>query len=114
MGEQDKAPSLPRDVSSNGREIWDWAAKFSAHVHRMDAIRRLEADISRVGRRCGDCDKWMKSRECPREWNDNGRKRGPSCEAPVCGKFVECRFATKRRDELTAELATLKEEQPHA
>jgi hypothetical protein len=38
-------------------------------------------------RKCGDCDKWMKSRECPRERNVNGMSRGPSCNDYQCDAF---------------------------
>lgn len=96
---------LPAAVSPDGREIWDWAGRFSEHVHRQDRIRRLSADIAQIGRRCGDCDLWMKSRDCPREHNVNGRNHGPSCADPICFKFVEDRFATKRRTELKEKLA---------
>lgn len=37
--------------------------------------------------RCGDCHKWMKSRECPRERNVNGMSRGPSGGDMPCDKF---------------------------
>lgn len=106
------APELPKNVSSDGREIWDWAAKFSAHVHRQDEINRLATDIAKIGRRCGDCDKWMKSRECPREHNVAGQSRGPSCNGLICGQFVEDRQATKRRAELTKKLAALSSAAP--
>ena len=38
--------------------------------------------------RCGDCDKWMKSRECPRERNVKGMSRGPSCHDFTCDQFA--------------------------
>ncbi len=38
--------------------------------------------------RCGDCDNWMKSRQCPREHNVKGMSRGPSCNDYTCDKFV--------------------------
>lgn len=101
------APKLPARVSPDGREVWDWAAKFSAHVHRLDEIRRFKADIAVIGRRCGDCDNWMKSRQCPREHNVNGRSRGPSAGDFICQKFTESRRATKRREELTAMLSAM-------
>lgn len=103
------APKLPSQISSDGREVWDWAAKFSAHVHQQSEIRRLKADIAGIGKRCGDCDNWMKSRQCPQERNVNGRNRGPSMNGFICQKFVECRFAMKRRAELKAELAQVME-----
>jgi hypothetical protein len=102
-----EAPKLPSHVSSDGREIWDWAAKLSAHTQRVHKLRQLQADIASIGKRCGDCDKWMKSRECPAEKNVNGFSRGPSCNGFICKAFVECRYATARREELRAELASL-------
>lgn len=102
------APQLPQQVSSDAREVWDWAARFSDHVHRLDKIRTLRAQIAAVGLTCGDCDNWMKSRQCPKEWNDNGRQRGPSMAAPRCGQFVLDRFAAKLRDERQLELSALK------
>lgn len=105
----DTPPPLPENISPNGQEIWDWAAKLSEHTHRVHAIRTLSADISGIGNRCGDCDKWMKSRECPRERNVNGWNHGPSCNDYVfsCRSFVEARSATARRARLQDELATL-------
>jgi hypothetical protein len=38
-------------------------------------------------KRCGDCTKWMKSRECPRERNVGGMSRGPSWEEYQCAAF---------------------------
>lgn len=101
------SPPLPATMSSDGREIWDWAGRFSEHVHRVNRIAELTRDIARVGTRCGDCDKWMKSRECPREHNANGKTRGPSMDGLTCVKFVEDRFATKHRAELQAKLHAL-------
>jgi hypothetical protein len=38
-------------------------------------------------KRCGACEHWMKSRECPREYNKNGWQKGPSCGDLACSKF---------------------------
>ena len=100
-----EAPALPTHVSSNGAEIWDWAARLSEHTQRLGRIRQLRADLRRLGMECGDCDKWMKSRECPRERNVNGQTRGPSMTALVCGQYVEAASTTKRRVELEAALS---------
>lgn len=103
-----EAPQLPQHVSSDGREIWDWAAKFSAHVHRQDEIARLNRDIAAIGTKCGDCWHWMKSGSCPRETrNSAGRRVGPSMNGPKCSKFEEEPWQTKRRDELKAKVAAL-------
>lgn len=99
-----KAPALPQHVSNDGREVWDWAAEFSAHTQRLDKMRRLRADISRLNSVCGSCHFWMKSRECPKEKNVNGYSRGPSSESPKCGQFAMTQSAAKLRDERQAEL----------
>ncbi len=101
-------PMPPQEISGDGRELWDWAGKFSEAVHRRDSIRTLNIRIAAIGTRCGDCDKWMKSKECPAERHDNakGRSVGPSCEGRICGSFIEATLATKRRDSLKVELAS--------
>jgi hypothetical protein len=100
------APELPRDISPDGHEIWDWASKLSAHRHHVAKVRELRAEINRP-ERCGDCDHWMKSRQCPREHNVNGRNRGPSMNASVCPSFAKTSVAEDRRAKLVAELSTL-------
>ena len=102
----DDAPKLPQHVSPDGKEIWDWAADFSAHIHRRDRIMRLERDIAKIGTRCGDCFNWMKSSRCPREKNINGMSRGPSMGAPVgaCPKFQLDPSDAKHRERLEVEL----------
>ena len=59
----------------NDRELW-WAMS--------DALKAKYAPK----RRCGDCHKWMKSRECPRENNVKGISRGPSCNDFTCYQFA--------------------------
>lgn len=49
--------------------------------------RRLAEMRERALKRCGNCNHWMKSRACPMERNVNGFSRGPSANAPPCGKF---------------------------
>jgi len=36
---------------------------------------------------CGNCNKWMKSRMCPREKNVNGRNKGPGRTSWPCKDF---------------------------
>ncbi len=100
-------PKLPEQMSSDGREIWEWAGKLSEHMQRQDKIRELTFKIAKVGTVCGDCDKWMKSRECPAERNVKGRCVGPSCESRKCSSFVENRSAENSRAQWKAELAQL-------
>lgn len=108
------APELPRNISPDGREIWDWAAKLSQHTQRLHQMRLLQHDITEIGRGCGHCDKWMKSRVCPRERNVNGRNHGPSMKDPVCSQYVEKASSTNRREELKAKLDLLQEEHINA
>lgn len=88
-------------------EIWDAAERFSDQIQKQSAISNLQKRIARIGARCSDCDKWMKSSICPREKNIKGRLHGPSSDDRICGDFVECSAATSSRFNLTAELAAL-------
>lgn len=100
-------PQLPQQISPNGREVWDWADRFSEHVHTQDKIRKLRAAVFQQGRTCGDCSNWMKSRLCPKERNVKGMTRGPSSGDLKCNQFLEGVGATKRRADLSAQLAEL-------
>jgi hypothetical protein len=61
-------------------------------VNRISLIESLCAKLTEAAsidrRECGNCDFWMKSRECPREHNVNGFSRGPSMSAPACSKYL--------------------------
>lgn len=104
------APELPQHVSSDGREIWDWAAELSAHTQRLHQMRQISHDIAVIGTKCGDCFHWMKSGSCPRETrNNSGRRIGPSMNGPKCPQFEEEAWQTKRREELKAKLAVLQQ-----
>lgn len=101
-------PPLPRNVSPDGREIWDWAAKLSEARQRVQKIRELRSEIARRPRECGSCQKWM-THSCPKEHNVGGRPRGPSMKAPICGQHILKDYDAKRLDELRAELAALEQ-----
>ncbi len=101
-------PQLPEKVSNDGREIWDWAGKMSEHIHRQAKMSELRTQLSRVGTGCGDCYKWMHSNSCPRETNVNGRRRGPSMNAPICNQYVEKQSSSEWREELQKRLDALK------
>lgn len=103
-------PKLPAEISSDGREVWDWARKLSEASARAHKIRELRSEIARIGTRCGDCDKWMKSRECPKEHNVKGWSRGPSSEAYICLEFLEKKWATDLRNSRMAELVELEKQ----
>jgi hypothetical protein len=106
MSEQEQAPKLPAQMSSDGHEVWDWCGKMSEHIHRQDRIKNLRARIIKIGTVCGDCSKWMKSSECPQERSTmSGYNKGPSCEGRKCEAFVEAARSTNHRATLTAELA---------
>lgn len=103
-----RLPPLPRNVSSDGREIWDWAAKLAEATQRAQKIRELRSDITRRPHECGSCQKWM-TRSCPKEHNVGGRTRGPSMKALICGQYIMKDHDAKRLDELRAELAALEQ-----
>lgn len=102
-------PKLPEQISPDGREIWDWAGKLSEHVHRLDEIRRLTADINRIQLECGSCEKWM-TKSCPKEKLDSrtGRKSGPSGGTYKCNEFVMNSWATELMQKWQRELNELR------
>ena len=73
MGIADEAAALAR-AKATDKELW-WALS--------DAMIAKYAPKHR----CGDCNKWMKSSECPREHNVRGISRGPSWGEPTCDQF---------------------------
>lgn len=98
-------PELPQTVSPDGRELWDWAAKASKFIHDEARRKELLAQIRKVT--CGDCQHWMKSRECPRERNVGGFSRGPSMNGPICEKFSETPQSVELRAKWKLELSEL-------
>ena len=79
---------LPAEISPDGREIWDWAAKLSDIAQRRDDAHKLAIRIRNMETTCGSCSRWM-TRSCPGERHDNkkGRSVGPSSMSPKCGQF---------------------------
>lgn len=79
----------------------------TTRLARRDRINQIEHALRE---RCGNCDHWMKSSQCPRERNVNGYSRGPSCDELPCTKFARAPWREKPlRDEL-AELRKLQGE----
>lgn len=91
--------------------IIDAAIQASREVHRQDEIKRLRDEISQIGKVCGDCDHWMKSRECPRERNIKGISCGPSMNESICGSFKESASAAERRSMLVAQRAAIQRQE---
>ena len=80
-------PALPTEINARGDELWEWAARAARHTHITARIREINVDLS-ARPRCGECEHWMKSRECPREHNVGGFSRGPSMADPTCPQFL--------------------------
>ena len=101
-------PALPQQISSDGREVWDWAARLSAHTQRLHRAREVWQAIQAGETTCGSCSKWMTD-ACPREVQDNrrGHKVGPSCKAVRCDQFVMNPSDAKRIAGLREEYASL-------
>ena len=71
---------------------------MSAKILRADAERRRAEQLrARAKRECGNCEHWMKSRECP---IDDQRRGFPSCGHPACEKFTPTRDAAEAAQEL--------------
>jgi hypothetical protein len=66
--------------------------QIATGLNRISLLAQLrdKVAIAQVASRtrCGDCQHWMKSRSCPAERNVGGMSRGPSADAPTCGKFA--------------------------
>lgn len=71
-----------------------------ATVHRDEANRLHRVSLPK----CGNCNKWMKSSQCPREHNVNGMTRGPSSEEIACKQYVEGSTVQIFRDLSAAEM----------
>lgn len=101
-------PSLPREISVDGREIWDWAAKLSAEVHRRDEIAKLRVQIRNAETQCGNCADWM-TRACPREVHSNktGRSTGPSSQSIKCQQFRMTAYGARELEAARTKLAAL-------
>lgn len=102
-------PALPTEISGDGREVWDWAAKLSDRAHTVDQIKRLDEQARNARNTCGSCAQWM-TRACPREKHSNqtGRSAGPSCKAAKCASFNITASAEKSAASAEAQAAELR------
>lgn len=100
------------EISSDGREVFDWASRLSDRIHRADEIKRVAQQIRNAETQCGGCAYWMTS-SCPRETHSNksGRSTGPSSQAFKCSKFEMTRSTTASLEAARARLETLLMEQ---
>lgn len=80
---------------------FDAAIRASKQIHAEAKRREIEEDLRSAARlRCGNCEHWMKSRDCPVE--AHGCK--PSCNGPACSKFERSRRVVQHIDTLKAKL----------
>lgn len=86
-------------------------AFLRADMRRQHQIKigELSRELASVGSTCGDCDRWMKSSECPAEKNVNGMSRGPSSGARICPSFTIADSAIRHKARLAEQIAKLKE-----
>ena len=92
-------------MSDNPYQPGDLRHWFVGFVERMGIVSDANGErrealrcIDNARQECGNCDKWMKSRQCPRERNVSGRQRGPSMSAPTCNQYVEKTSVQEWRD----------------
>ncbi len=72
--------------------IFDAAIEASRRLNAEDARQKELLHLRENARnKCGSCDKWMKSSQCPREQNVNGWNKGPSCNDLPCFQFESSR-----------------------
>lgn len=78
-------------------DLRSWLNNFVSAEGKLSAARAHEQEAMRLDRealpKCGNCDHWMKSSQCPQERNVNGRRSGPSMNGFACAKFTESRSA---------------------
>lgn len=98
-------PKLPSEISPDGREVWDWAARLSHRSDQVHRLKELRAAIQEQENTCGSCNLWMTD-SCPRERQDNrkGHKVGPSCKSPKCDKHSMNSWDAKRVEGMKAEV----------
>jgi hypothetical protein len=101
-------PQLPQEISTNGQELWDWAARFSDYTQLLHRSHEVWNAIVAGENTCGSCSKWMTD-ACPREVQDNrrGHKVGPSCKAVKCNEFAMSQWDGKRIAGLREEYASI-------
>jgi hypothetical protein len=99
---------LPQEISTDGRDVWDWAASVGDAMARIHRSREVWKAIVDGESQCGSCSKWMTG-ACPQERQDNrlGCKVGPSCQAIKCDQFAINAYDRRRIDGLRAEHASL-------
>lgn len=74
------------------------------HITGLQMKAQVEIDHARYAeemakKRCGNCDKWMKSRECPQEKSSmTGYSKGPNMNGFPCSEFVESVGVQELRD----------------
>lgn len=101
-------PQIPTVISSDGSEIWKWAADLGSFLHRRDQRIELRKRIADCTKTCGSCTLWMTSK-CPRETPRNGRNHGPSMNGPTCTLFSQNESSKSLQAQWEKELAALEE-----
>lgn len=85
--------------------IFDAVGKASRLVHLHDEIRKKQHQLRSVlNKRCGNCDKWMKSTCIP----EKKHKQFKSCDSFGCKDFVICWHSNKLSKQFESELSELK------
>ncbi len=88
-------------MSNMADQVFGAFTEFSDAIHKLDKEREIRERIRSVtAERCGNCNHWMKTRECPRE--RRGEKQ--SCNAPGCEEFTLDSWSKKMSEEWKAEL----------
>ena len=108
-------PTLPREISPNGKEVWDWASRLSDSAQRAHEIVTLRRKIRNMENQCGSCAHWMTS-SCPREMHSNktGRSTGPSSQALKCSTFAMTLLGGKELAQAKANLEQLAQKEPQS
>ncbi len=100
----------PTEISPDGHEVWDWAARLSDRVQAVDEIKRLRVQVNNALTTCGSCTMWM-TKACPREvhCNKRGTSQGPSSMAIKCDRFSISNSSAKSAELGEAKIAQLQQ-----
>lgn len=61
--------------------------EVEAKLYAIDSLKKEIVSLKR--KRCGSCDNWMKSSNCPKEKPTmSGYNEGPNCNTIACNIFV--------------------------
>lgn len=89
-------------------ELWDSLTSFAGLMSLKANLKdKLEQIASIKRKECGHCNHWM-TKQCPREYNQKGYQRGPSCSEYDCDMFSRKDYVIKLENKYQKECEEIK------